>query len=199
MKKLVLASASPRRREILETVGLDFRVAVCDADESKIDKTIPVNMYVQELALLKAGEAAKLDLGDALIISADTVVFSEGEIMGKPKDEDDAKRMLLSLSGKTHSVFTGICVTRRRDLFSVCAAVETKVTFRKLSEDEIDSYVKTLEPLDKAGAYGIQGKAAVFVEKIDGDYLNIVGLPVAKLYEILQNDFEFDFFKGVSK
>ena len=194
MKKLVLASASPRRREILENAGLEFRVAVCDADEDRVDKSIPVNMYVQELALLKAGEAAKLDLGDCLIVTADTVVYSDGVIMGKPKDADDAKRMLRSLSGKAHSVYTGICVTRRRDLYSVCTCVETKVYFKELSDAEIDRYVQTGEPLDKAGAYGIQGKAAVFVDRIDGDYQNVVGLPVAKLYEILKTEFDFDFF-----
>lgn len=194
MKELVLASASPRRREILESTGLRFRVAICDADESKVDKAIPPNLYVQELALIKAGEAAKLDLGDSLIISADTIVYADGEIMGKPKDEADAVRMLKSLSGKSHSVFTGICVTRRRDLFSVCASVETEVFFKNLSDDEIMRYVKTGEPMDKAGAYGIQGKASVFVEKINGDFFNVVGLPVSKLYDILKNEFDFDMF-----
>lgn len=196
MEKIVLASASPRRREILENIGLQFKVAVCDADESRVDKSIPVNLYVQELAILKAGEAAKLDVGDALIISADTVVYSDGEIMGKPKDSAHAEEMLRALSGKTHSVFTGICVMRKRDMFSVCASVETKVVFKPLTESEILGYVSTGEPMDKAGAYGIQGKGSLLVEKIDGDYFNVVGLPVSKLCEILKEEFDFDVFKG---
>ena len=153
MEKIVLASASPRRREILENIGLQFKVAVCDADESRVDKSIPVNLYVQELAILKAGEAAKLEVGDALIISADTVVYADGKIMGKPKDSAHAQEMLRTLSGKTHSVFTGICVMRKRDMFSVCASVETKVVFKPLTESEILGYVSTGEPMDKAGAY----------------------------------------------
>ena len=196
MEKLVLASGSPRRREILENIGLDFSIAVCAADEDRVDKSIPVNLYVQELALLKAGEAAKLDTGDALIISADTVVYSDGEIMGKPKDAEDAKRMLKALSGKTHSVFTGICVTRKRDLFSVCKSIETKVVFKDLTDDLIDGYVATGEPMDKAGAYGIQGKGCVLVEEICGDYFNVVGLPVSALCEVLKNEFDYDVFKG---
>jgi len=194
MKEIVLASASPRRREILENIGLQFKVAICDADEDRVDKSIPVNLYVQELALLKAGEAAKLDLGDALIISADTVVYSGDEIMGKPKNSDDAKRMLAALSGKAHSVFTGICVTRKKDMFSVCASVETRVFFKDLSPEMIDAYVATGEPMDKAGAYGIQGKGCALVEKIDGDYYNVVGLPASKLCEILKKEFDFDVF-----
>lgn len=194
MESIVLASASPRRREILENIGLDFKVAICDADESRVDKSIPVNLYVQELALLKAGEAAKLDVGDSLIISADTVVCLDGEIMGKPKDKADAKRMLRALSGRTHSVFTGICVTRKRDLFSVCKSVETEVVFNDLSDEMIDRYVQTNEPMDKAGAYGIQGKGCVLVEKICGDYFNVVGLPVSTLCEILKKEFDFDVF-----
>lgn len=195
MKNIVLASASPRRREILENIGLDFKVCVCDADEDQVDKSIPVNLYVQELALLKAGAAAKMELGnDAIVISADTVVYADGEIMGKPKDKEDAKRMLRLLSGKSHSVFTGICVTRRKDMFSVCKSVETRVIFKELSDELIERYVETGEPMDKAGAYGIQGKGCVLVEKIDGDYLNVVGLPVGKLCEVLREEFDFDVF-----
>ena len=195
MKNIVLASASPRRREILENIGLDFKVCVCDADEDQVDKSIPVNLYVQELALLKAGAAAKMELGnDAIVISADTVVYADGEIMGKPKDKEDAKRMLRLLSGKSHSVFTGICVTRRKDMFSVCKSVETRVIFKELSDELIERYVETGEPMDKAGAYGIQGKGCVLVEKIDGDYLNVVGLPVGKLCEVLREEFDIDVF-----
>lgn len=194
MKNIVLASASPRRREILENIGLKFSIAVCDADEDSIDKSIPVNLYVQELALLKSGAAAKLDIDDALIISADTVVYLDGEIMGKPKDCEDAKRMLKKLSGKAHSVFTGICVTRKKDLYSVCAVEETKVVFKDLTDEMIERYVQTNEPCDKAGAYAIQGKGCVLVDSICGDYYNVVGLPVSKLCDVLKKEFDFDVF-----
>ena len=192
MKKIVLASASPRRREILENIGLSFDIAVCDADENIVDKTIPVNLYVQELALLKASEAAKLDVGDSLIISADTVVYCDGKILGKPKDDEDAVKMLRMLSGKSHSVFTGVCVMRRKDMFSVCRSVQTEVVFKELSEVLIRAYVKTGESKDKAGAYGIQGKGSVLVEKIIGDYYNVVGLPVSTLCDVLKDEFDFD-------
>lgn len=197
MKKLVLASGSPRRKEILNNLGLDFEVLVSDADESSVsaDK-LPTSVYVQELALLKASAAGKLAGKNRLIIAADTVVFSGGKILGKPKDSADAARMLRELSGKAHSVFTGICVMRTNDLYSVCAAVETKVYFKELSDELIEEYVKSGEPSDKAGAYGIQGKGAVLVEKIEGDYFNVVGLPISRLAEILKKEFEFDVFKG---
>lgn len=196
MKDIILASGSPRRREILSNMGLDFDVFISDADEDSVStEGITAGIYVQELAILKASAAARsIGKADKLIISADTVVVSEGEILGKPKDEEDAVRMLRALSGKCHSVFTGVCVMRASDAFSVCAAVETKVYFKELSEEKIRAYVATKEPMDKAGAYGIQGKGALLIEKIDGDYLNVVGLPVARLFEILEKDFDYDLF-----
>lgn len=197
MKKIILASASPRRRELLGNIGLEFDVLISDADESSVSPLgISVPMYVQELALLKASAAAKsAGNKDALIISADTVVALDGKILGKPKDEEDAFRMLSELSGKCHSVFSGICVMNTKNAFSVCAAEETKVYFRKLSEDRIRRYIATKEPMDKAGAYGIQSLGALFVEKIEGDYFNVVGLPVIKLLEILEKEFDFDILK----
>lgn len=188
MKDIVLASGSPRRREILTNLGLDFDVFISEADEESINPAgISVGVYVQELAILKASAAAKLITGeDVLIIAADTVVALGDKIYGKPKDEEDAKSMLLELSGKCHSVFTGICVMSAKNAHSICAAVETKVYFKELSEEKIERYVRTKEPLDKAGAYGIQGKGALLVDKIDGDYLNVVGLPAGKLFEILE-------------
>lgn len=196
MKDIILASGSPRRREILSNMGLDFDVFVSDADETAVSpEGITTGLYVQELAILKASAAAgAIGKADKLIISADTVVASGGEILGKPRDEEGAVRMLRALSGKCHSVFTGICVMRASDAFSVCAAVETKVYFKELSEEKIRAYVATKEPMDKAGAYGIQGKGALLVEKIDGDYLNVVGLPAARLFEILEKDFDYDLF-----
>lgn len=194
MKDIVLASASPRRREILENIGLDFDVFVSEADEESVNPDdISVGMYVQELAILKASAAARLIAGeDVLIIAADTVVALGDKIFGKPKDEEDAKAMLSELSGKCHSVYTGICVMRAKNAYSVCSAVETKVYFKELSEEKIEKYIKTKEPLDKAGAYGIQGKGSLLVEKIDGDYLNVVGLPVARLFEVLEKEFDYE-------
>lgn len=193
MKDIVLASGSPRRREILSAMGLDFDVYVSEADEDSVSpEGISTGVYVQELAMLKASAAAKfLEGEDTLIIAADTVVCQDGKILGKPKDSDDAKNMLSNLSGKCHSVFTGICVMRAKNAFSVCSAVETKVYFKELSPEKIERYVSTKEPLDKAGAYGIQGRGALFVEKIDGDYLNVVGLPAARLFEILEDEFDY--------
>ena len=196
MEKIILASASPRRREILNAVGIDFEVVKSDADESIVSKELEPVIYVQELALLKATDAAgKLkakNKKDMLIISADTVVVSEGNILGKPVDEADAERILTSLSGKTHTVITGICVTRLNDAFSVCKSVSTNVRFRSLSKEEILRYISTKEPMDKAGAYGIQGRGALLTEGIEGDYFNVVGLPVSTLCEILRTEFDYD-------
>lgn len=195
MKKIILASASPRRKEILGMVCKDFQVIVSDTDESKIDKDkLDTGIYVQELALLKAGAVAK-ETENALVIGADTVVSMDGEIFGKPKDEEEAVKMLTALSGRCHNVFTGICVMRTKDAYSVCKSVETKVYFKELTEEKIRAYVKTGEPMDKAGAYGIQGIGSILVEKIDGDYLNVVGLPLAKLAEVLEQEFDFDVLK----
>ncbi len=196
MKKIVLASGSPRRREILENTGIKFEVHVSDADEGSVDKeSLPVGVYVQELALLKASAVCK-NCKDALVIGADTVVFSDGSVMGKPKDKEDAKRMLMSLSGKCHSVFTGICVMDTKNARSVCSFAETKVYFKELTESETDAYISTGEAMDKAGAYGIQGLGALLVDRIDGDYLNVVGLPLSKLSKILEDEFDYSILKG---
>lgn len=200
MKKIILASASPRRQEILKNIGLQFEVLVSDADESKIDKNaVPVSIYVQELAMLKALSAAeKLKNKNSLIISADTVVYLDGKILGKPKNEDNAREMLKFLSGKCHSVFTGICVMDAKTLKSICANEETKVYFKELSEERIDDYVRTKEPLDKAGAYAVQGLGGMLIDKTEGDFLNVIGLPAKKLFNILEKEFEFDIFKEKS-
>lgn len=196
MKKIILASASPRRREILESMHLKFEVMVSGTDESKIENSLDTGIYVQELALLKAGAVCKqIPSRDALIIAADTVVSIDGKILGKPRDKEEAFSMLSSLSGRCHSVFTGLCVMRAKDAFSVCKSVETKVYFKKLTDEKIKAYVNTGEPMDKAGAYGIQGLGALLTEKIDGDYFNVVGLPASKLAEILEDEFDFDVLK----
>ena len=172
---VVLASASPRRRELLQRAGVEFIVRVSDADEH-IEPDTPPHEAVMALARQKALAVAKTCPGD-LVIGADTVVVYDGAILGKPADAADAARMLRMLSGKTHVVYTGVCL--------VCADKEetfyeqTQVTFYPLTEQEIEAYVATGEPMDKAGAYGIQGRGCTLVQGICGDYFNVVGLPVA--------------------
>lgn len=194
MAEFILASGSPRRRELLSAVGMDFEVVVSEADENSLSKDAPVEIYVQELALLKAAAAAKrvLKKRNSLIIAADTIVTLDGKILGKPYDEDDAFNMLKALSGRTHEVFTGYCVMRIRDGFTVCNRVRTEVTFKALDDEKIRSYIKTKEPMDKAGAYGIQGLGALMVEKINGDYFNVVGLPVSALSDTLRDEFDIE-------
>lgn len=198
MDKYILASASPRRRELLEQIGLKFRIFVTDADESKIDKNLPVNLYVEELAMAKAAAAAKVlkNEKDAIIIAADTVVYFDNRIMGKPKDEKEAFDMLTCLSGNMHEVCTGVCVMRISDGFSASGCERTEVYFNELSPEKIQRYIDTGEPMDKAGAYGIQGVGALLVKKIIGDYFNVVGLPLSKLSKILENDFGKNLIDG---
>lgn len=196
--KLILASASPRRKELLQTLGLDFDVVISDTDEGSVDCLIPASLYVQELALIKAtavcDEMIKYSGDDAIIISADTVVYNNLNILGKPVDENDAFNMLKDLSGKVHEVYTGICVMRTSDLFTVCDNRMTKVFFKELSDEKIKDYIATKEPMDKAGAYGIQGLGSTLIEKIDGDYFNVVGLPLEALARILEDEFGIDIF-----
>lgn len=194
MTEFVLASASPRRKELLEKMGLQFSIVVSEADESTVSRDIPVNLYVQELALLKASATAKTLLRNkkALIIAADTIVTLDGEILGKPDGEDGAKKMLSSLSGRTHEVYTGYCVMRISDGKTVCNSVKTEVKFKTLTEQKIRSYIESGEPMDKAGAYGIQGLGSMLIEKINGDYFNVVGLPVSALADTLEEEFELE-------
>ena len=179
--KLILASNSPRRAEILTKGGFSFEKRVADTDE-----TLPANLSpaaaVETLAQRKG--CAVFRAADEVVLAADTVVALDNRILGKPKDENDATEMLRALSGHTHSVFTGVYITdgKREFLFHV----QTRVSFYQLTDAEIDTYVQSGEPMDKAGAYGIQGRGALFVEKIDGDYLNVVGLPLAKTARILK-------------
>lgn len=193
MSEVILASASPRRKELLANMGIDFSVVVSDADESAADSNVPPGIYVQQLSLLKAVAVAEkvINNKNALIIAADTVVVNENKILGKPENEQEAFKMLSELSGKTHQVYTGFCVLRAKDAYTVCKHVCTEVTFKKLSDQQITDYIKTKEPMDKAGAYGIQGLGAMLVEKINGDYFNVVGLPVSALADILEQEFEF--------
>ena len=177
--ELILASRSPRRRELLERMGLrQFRIVVSDADETVEEGISPAEM-VEELSRRKALAVAEQVGQDALIIAADTVVALDGEVLGKPVDEADAFRMLTTLSGRRHQVYSGVTVVRGGE---VCTGHEvTDVTFRAMDSGEIRRYIRTGEPMDKAGAYGIQGYGALFVEGIVGDYYNVMGLPVCRL------------------
>ncbi len=197
LTQLILASGSPRRKELLESIGLNFDILITNTDEDNIQQEgIGVDLYVQELALLKAAEAAKLLVKNkkAMIISADTVVTLDDKILGKPKDKTDAFMMLRTLSGREHKVYTGICVMRVRDGKTFCSSLATTVKFKELSDEKIAAYIQTLEPLDKAGAYGIQGKGSALVEYIDGDYNNVVGLSTSLLTDILENEFDYKIF-----
>lgn len=174
---VVLASASPRRRELLQTAGVAFTVHVSDAEEAIAPGT-PPQEAVTELARQKAQAVAR-ECPDDLVIGADTVVVLDGEILGKPADEADAARMLRMLSGRTHAVYTGVCLLRAGKAETFFE--QTLVTFYPLTNKEIEEYVATGEPMDKAGAYGIQGRGCTLVREIRGDYFNVVGLPVAAL------------------
>lgn len=178
---LILASQSPRRRELLSLITRDFIISPSDAPEMPFSGG-RVDDYVKTLARDKARFIAEKNPHD-IVLGADTVVALSGSVLGKPCDKNEAVEMLTSLSGNTHSVFTGVCVIGKgRESLS---AVETKVKFRKLTPAEISEYVEGGEPLDKAGAYGIQGGARGFVEEISGDYFNVVGLPMKKTFEML--------------
>lgn len=183
MAEIILASASPRRKELLSTAGLEFTVRVADVEEV-IDENATPDEVVMSLALQKAQAVAQAD-PTATVIGADTVVVLDGEILGKPVNEQNAIEMLTALSGRSHTVYTGVAIINGEKIKNFCEA--TQVEFFPLTEDEIRSYVATGEPMDKAGAYGIQGKGCVLVRKIDGDYFNVVGLPVSRVCRELRD------------
>ena len=180
--QVILASASPRRLALLQQIGIEATVCPADFDEVS-GSAVQAEDVVLANAVGKCQAVVKIK-GDSLpVIAADTVVVAEGVILGKPQNAEDAVEMLKQLSGKTHKVLTGIAVSYAGEMLAeVC---ETKVVFRELTDEEIKNYVATGEPLDKAGAYGIQGKGAVLVEKIDGCYNNVVGLPLTRMQLIL--------------
>ena len=180
--QVILASASPRRLALLQQIGIEAKVCPADFDEVS-GSAVQAEDVVLANAIGKCKAVVKIK-GDSLpVIAADTVVVAEGVILGKPQNEKDAVKMLKQLSGKTHKVMTGIAVSYAGEMLAeVC---ETEVVFRKLTDEEIKKYVATGEPLDKAGAYGIQGMGAVLVEKINGCYNNVVGLPLTRLQLIL--------------
>ena len=180
---IILASKSPRRRALLEQMGVkDFRILTPDIDEH-MDRELPPAELVRQISLEKAQAVAAQADPNAVIIAADTVVALDGVVLGKPADEEEAFRMLSLLSGNRHQVYTGLTVLRGEQVFSQWE--ETSVTFRPLTAEEIEAYIATGEPMDKAGAYGIQGYGAMFIEGISGDYYNVMGLPVCRLGQIL--------------
>ncbi len=180
--KLILASQSPRRKELLSLLGVDFTVSPADCDEALPEGT-PAAQAAELLAVRKAAVLAKQN-PEAVVIGADTTVIVEDTILGKPGDRDECCAMLKLLSGRTHTVCTGVAIFWAGK--SISFTEQTTVTFFPLSEDEINAYADTDEPYDKAGAYGIQGKAGLFVSGIHGDYNNVVGLPAAKLNRYLK-------------
>lgn len=179
---IILASKSPRRKQLLSMMGLEFAVQTADIDETMDKSQTPAH----EVAAVSARKAVKIAAQHSkdVVVAADTIVVIDGKILGKPKDEQDAARMLRLLSGRTHTVYTGLTVCA--DGKSSTETVATAVTFRALTDAEIDAYIKTGEPMDKAGAYGIQGYGSMFVSHLDGDYFCVMGLPVCRLSSMLR-------------
>jgi septum formation protein len=183
--KLILASSSPRRAEILRDAGLSFSVLSSAVDETPIPGETPEQL-VQRLADAKGELVAARAIGPAIVLSADTVVVLDGQILGKPRSTDEASRMLELFSGRTHSVITGVTLLRLPDMERRQFVETTLVHFANLSSDEISRYLATEEPYDKAGAYAIQGRAGRYIPRIEGCYFNVVGLPLARVIATLQ-------------
>ena len=177
---LILASKSPRRKELLKQIGIPFLVVVSDAEEVSGNSWTPAALVVENAKRKARAVAEKYP--DSPVLGADTVVSLEGKIFGKPKDKDEARKMLTALSGKMHEVTTGLALINRNEIRTT--SVTTKVFFDTMTKADIDAYIATDEPMDKAGAYAIQGKAARFIEKIEGSYSNVVGLPLNALIQL---------------
>lgn len=188
MRKIILASGSPRRRELLEQIGITFEVITSNADE--VTCAEEPEEIVKELSRLKAqavfDECMKKggEYSESLVIGADTIVYHDGQVLGKPKTHEEAKEMIRSLSGREHSVYTGVTILGGGQ--PICFAEKTVVSVYEMSDVEIEAYAATDEPMDKAGAYGIQGRFAAFIKGIQGDYNNVVGLPAARVYQELR-------------
>jgi len=185
-KKIILASQSPRRKWLLEQIGLEFDIIPSNFDEDIENKKFSKKL-IESLAYEKAKEVAERNDDKALIIAADTVVIMGSQILGKPIDEKDAENMLKKLSNKTHKVITAVAIIDKYEDKTLINSKISKVKFKKLSEREILDYIKTGEPMDKAGSYGIQAYGSLFVEKVEGCYNNIVGLPLNLLAEMLKS------------
>ena len=183
---LTLASRSPRRRSLLKHIGFEFDAIAPDVDEDSVPTDLPPEQYVEQLALMKARKGRQMSEHDCIVIGSDTTVVLNGEILNKPDDEEHAREMLRTLSGQTHTVYTGLALVHSDDEYRVTSR-QTRVTFRDLDDDEIAAYVDGGSPMDKAGAYGIQDDfGAVFVSKVEGCYYTIVGLPLELLYTTLR-------------
>lgn len=182
MRKVILASESPRRRELLASLGMNFMTCSSKAREY-FDPSLPIVEALQNVALEKAKSGVQLYPND-VVIGADTIVVIDNTILGKPENDEDAKRMLRMLSNRVHHVYTGVAICYKDEVETFYE--DTEVTFYELEDEMIQTYVSTKEPRDKAGAYGIQGKGSILVKKINGDYNNVVGLPIASLYRHLQ-------------
>jgi nucleoside triphosphate pyrophosphatase len=184
---IILASASPRRAEILRNAHIPFEMQITLLDESLLPGELPGD-YVRRLALEKARAAAegRRSRDNTIFIGADTAVVAEGEILGKPESDEDARRMLRLISGATHEVHTGLALLRRPDEIERVVEEITRVSFAPLSDDEIAAYIATGEPFDKAGGYGIQGIAGRYITRIEGCYFNVMGLPLARLWSLLK-------------
>ena len=188
--RVILASASPRRRDLLTMIGIAHEVIPADVDETYGPEEVP-RAHAERLAREKASVLAAR-APDAVIIAADTIVVVDGDVLGKPRDADEAARMLRRLAGRTHTVFTAVAVARGAQMLS--GVEEVGVTFRPLDDATITSYVATGEPMDKAGAYGIQGYGAAIVERIDGDYFAVMGLAIGRMLALLRElGFRYDF------
>lgn len=184
MKTIILASASPRRKEILENTGLKFKVVKSNFKEY-VDQNLKPHEFVKKLSLEKAKVVFE-NYKDAIVIAADTIVVSRGKILGKPKDEKEAQKMLELLSNKSHLIITGFTIISSDLKRPITKSEDTKIYMKKITGKEIESYIRTREFVDKAGAYAIQGKARKFIEKIDGDLFNAIGLPLKSLMKELK-------------
>lgn len=194
-KRIILGSGSPRRRELLEQIGIEFEIRTSDKEE--IYESTNPEKIVKELAQMKAGNVA-LDLeekegsiAETIIIGADTVVAVDDEILGKPESEEDAFRMLKGLSGRAHQVYTGVALLVYGvdgEQKEICHAEKTEVFVHSMTDEEIQTYIASGEPMDKAGSYGIQGKFAAYIDRIEGDYYNVVGLPISYVYQKLKEE-----------
>lgn len=193
MNKIILASSSPRRKELLERYNLDLKIYKPQVNETEAVGEEPIEIAMA-LAFEKAYWVSNQFKNSEIIIGADTIVISDNKILGKPKDEKDAFRILNLLSGKEHSVITGISIIKANSNIKIIDYEETKVKFRELSKEKIDRYINTQEPMDKAGSYGIQGYGEILVEKINGCYSNVVGLPLGKLDYLLNRFFNIKIF-----
>ncbi|MDO4535788.1 MAG: Maf-like protein [Clostridium perfringens] len=185
--EIVLASKSPRRQELLRRIVDNFKIIESNFDEDSIKFNGDIEEYVKSLAMGKALNVKRDIENKSLIIGVDTVVFYDNKILGKPKNYDDAYSMLSALSGNTHKVYSGVCIFDTEKLESKSFVCETKVKFSKINKSQIEKYIMSKEPMDKAGAYGIQGLGGVFVEKIEGCYYNVMGLPLNKLNKELSS------------